>query len=156
MSWPEAGAGEGKMSGNIRRQEAVSGRTSRRRLLRSAVTGTAGATVRFPAAPSAYNRIAQESAPGEFESVATTSLAEILARDAPGGIDLLKLDCEGAEYEILGAASREDLMRVREIRMEYHNGKAGELRMLLQGAGFAITREHADSAANGTLWAARA
>jgi len=36
--------------------------------------------------------------------------------------DLLKLDCEGAEYEILFSASQDTLDRVQRIVMEYHTG----------------------------------
>jgi len=36
-------------------------------------------------------------------------------------IDLLKLDCEGAEYAILMGASAESLARVQRIIMEYHD-----------------------------------
>lgn len=36
-------------------------------------------------------------------------------------IDLLKLDCEGAEYAILMGASTESLARVQRIVMEYHD-----------------------------------
>ena len=37
---------------------------------------------------------------------------------------LLKLDCEGAEYEILFSASPESLSRIGSIAMEYHRGLA--------------------------------
>jgi hypothetical protein len=36
-------------------------------------------------------------------------------------IDLLKLDCEGAEYAILMGASAESLAHVQRIVMEYHD-----------------------------------
>lgn len=40
----------------------------------------------------------------------------------PARIDLLKLDCEGAEYYLLADARFLDHLRPREIRMEYHRG----------------------------------
>jgi len=40
----------------------------------------------------------------------------------PSGIDLLKLDCEGAEYYLLADPCFLDHLRPREIRMEYHRG----------------------------------
>lgn len=56
--------------------------------------------------------------------------------------DLLKLDCEGAEYEILRGASQECLQRVRYIAGEYHagmdEGNAGDFERLLTRAGFTI------------------
>jgi len=120
-----------------------------------AVSAVAGKNVRFPLAPSVYNRIAAENESGEFETVRTTSLAEILVRDAVQGIDLLKLDCEGAEYDILFSAAPLDLGRVREIRMEYHSGRDTELRTYLRNAGFEITFFRPDSALTGNIWARR-
>ncbi len=37
-----------------------------------------------------------------------------------GTIDVLKLDCEGAEFDIIEALSTENLKRIRVIGMEYH------------------------------------
>lgn len=57
--------------------------------------------------------------------------------------DLLKLDCEGAEYEILFGASEASLTRIRHIVGEYHEGlnehMAHELRDFLQHRGFEVT-----------------
>lgn len=120
-----------------------------------AVSAVAGQNVRFPLAPSVYNRIAAENESGEFESVQTTNLAEILAHDALQGIDLLKIDCEGAEYDILLGAASEDLQRIREIRMEYHLGREVELRDYLVASGFEIVHLRRDSAETGNIWARR-
>ena len=92
---------------------------------------------------------------GEFETVRTTNLAEILARDVRQDIDLLKLDCEGAEYDILFTATPTDIQRIREIRMEFHLGRDEELKVFLQHAGFEITNFRRDSADSGSLWARR-
>jgi hypothetical protein len=58
-------------------------------------------------------------------------------RHLPAAVDLLKLDCEGAEYHLL--ADRRFLGRLapREIRMEYHRG-AAPLLPLLQAAGYTV------------------
>jgi FkbM family methyltransferase len=57
---------------------------------------------------------------GRQEEIAVTTLDDLLARlDAPE-IDVCKLDCEGAEYEALKAASDEALRRIKRICMEYH------------------------------------
>ena len=57
--------------------------------------------------------------------------------------DFLKLDCEGAEYEIIYAASPKTLARIHRIAMEYHDRvdkvtKAKELVAFLIGHGFRI------------------
>jgi FkbM family methyltransferase len=125
------------------------------RARRLAVSGEHGKRVRFPVAPSVYNRIAEEGESGTFETVETTSLAQIVATDAPGGIDLLKLDCEGAEYDILYAPDA-PLESIREIRMEYHGGRGQELAGFLRGRGFRIDKLEPDSPWTGMLWASRA
>lgn len=51
----------------------------------------------------------------DFDAVESVTLGDIISDVGP--IDLLKLDCEGAEYEIL----KSDLSQIREIIMEYHN-----------------------------------
>jgi len=57
-------------------------------------------------------------------------------------IDLLKLDCEGAEYAILMGASAESLARVQRIVMEYHDIDAehehSRLVRFLEGSGFSV------------------
>lgn len=59
-----------------------------------------------------------------------------------GSIDLLKMDCEGAEWEIfLGGAALGD---VRQIRMEYHldqvDGGIGQLSAVASDLGFEIVK----------------
>ena len=69
------------------------------------------------------------------------------------GIDLLKLDCEGAEWDIL--TDTESLSSVSEIRMEYHLMRGHtleELRSLLAAAGFSITH-HCPENGYGIIWA---
>jgi hypothetical protein len=53
------------------------------------------------------------------------TLSAILRDNAIDRVDLLKLDGEGAEWEILPAMSDEDLGKIRQIVMEVHAGEAG-------------------------------
>lgn len=64
-----------------------------------------------------------ESATGAAGLVECLSLADAFERYEIEHCDLLKLDCEGAEYDILFYASAETLSRVKRIVMEYHDGK---------------------------------
>lgn len=48
------------------------------------------------------------------------SLVSVMAEEQIDQVDLLKLDCEGAEYEILLKTSPEILHRIKRIIMEYH------------------------------------
>jgi FkbM family methyltransferase len=58
--------------------------------------------------------------------VRCTTLSKVLQEHQIEKVDLLKLDCEGAEWEILPATSDEDLGRIRQIVMEVHGGENGE------------------------------
>ena len=75
------------------------------------------------------------------------------------GCDLLKLDCEGAEFELIGATPAEALRRVRRLVAEVHGraGDVGELRARLEDLGFA-TRIEIKSTEHrlGLVFAARA
>jgi FkbM family methyltransferase len=54
-------------------------------------------------------------------SVSSLSLADALARLGLESCDLLKLDCEGAEYSILFGTPQPVLEHIRRIVMEYHD-----------------------------------
>jgi FkbM family methyltransferase len=53
--------------------------------------------------------------------VPAVSLADVFIRHNISRCDLLKLDCEGAEYEILLSATMETLLKVRRLVMETHD-----------------------------------
>jgi hypothetical protein len=55
----------------------------------------------------------------------------------PAGIELLKLDCEGAEYHLLADARFLGHLRPRAIRMEFHRG-AGPLVAALERARYQV------------------
>ncbi len=70
------------------------------------------------------------------------TLDQVFDREAIDRCDFLKLDCEGAEYEILGAASDETLGRVDRIAMEWHRLAEGHdpdaLADRLRSLGFSV------------------
>ncbi len=53
-------------------------------------------------------------------------------------VDLLKLDCEGAEYEILGITSPETFQKIDRIAMECHERRMPEAAETLKRAGYAV------------------
>lgn len=120
---------------------------------RLAVTGKAGEPVRFPVAASAYNAIVTDeaaAADSDVEWVKTTDLCRIV--EPVQRVDLLKIDCEGAEYDILSPAAQDALRKVSAIRMEYHLGRSQELIAFLERCGFRLTRAKSDRADSGSLW----
>jgi FkbM family methyltransferase len=97
---------------------------------------------------------------GSSVRVPCTTLAEIMTANGIERIDLLKMDCEGAEYEILFGTSPDVLAKIVEIRMEIHNlGIEGcepaRLKDYLQSRDFVITRDEPFSPSEGTLWVRR-
>lgn len=69
-------------------------------------------------------------------------------------VDLLKIDCEGGEWEILGCPSL--LRRTRFLRLEYHLGDGHtltDLEALLGAGGHRIRRLERRTAANSGLLA---
>ncbi len=73
-------------------------------------------------------------------SIQITSLSEAVERIG-GAVDLLKLDCEGAEWAIF--EDEEAFRRVRVVRMEYHLTEGRDLRDLekcITKLGFRIDR----------------
>jgi FkbM family methyltransferase len=58
--------------------------------------------------------------PTRRRTVPCWSLGELLRHERIEEVDLLKMDCEGSEYEILAHTEDRDLRRFRRIAMEYH------------------------------------
>jgi len=78
--------------------------------------------------------------PGTIQ-VDCLSLADVITENTLNRIDLLKLDCEGAEYNILLGSEPDTLARIQRIVMEYHdNGPHNhtELVELLQRQGYQV------------------
>jgi FkbM family methyltransferase len=89
------------------------------------------------------------------ERVRMTSLGRLLSEEGIEAVDLLKLDCEGAEWDILPAA--EDVLpRVRQICMEFHCDRGWtpeKLAAWLRDRGYRVW--HTRGPWNGLLWATR-
>ena len=87
------------------------------------------------------------------------TLSQLIADNNLEKVDLLKLNCEGAEYEIL-YSSADCLRRVDKVRLEYHNlderrSNVTSLAGFLIQQGFRITQEYPYTDMDGFLWADR-
>ena len=92
---------------------------------------------------------------GEQLDCPTVTLAGLLSDEGLERVDLLKLDCEGAEWDIL-PASEGVLPGIRQICMEFHCERgwtAPRLAEWLTNRGFTVT--HTSGRWNGLLWARR-
>jgi FkbM family methyltransferase len=88
-------------------------------------------------------------------NVKSITLQRIFEDNSFNKCDLLKIDCEGAEYDILYSCPPEVLKRVDQIAMEVHRGEEenqniGAMKLFLQSQGF-VTRQRPV----GKLWAWR-
>ncbi len=78
----------------------------------------------------------------EVQKVQTITLEKILDRHRIGQVDLLKIDCEGAEFAILEDSPSKVLYKVSNIFLEYHDWVPGadhrRLKTLLESRGFRV------------------
>ncbi len=72
------------------------------------------------------NRSKRPEDEGNQVTVRSVPLAEAIARLGPDGCQLLKVDCEGAEFDIFLETQSTVLDRVERIVMEYHDGVADQ------------------------------
>lgn len=103
--------------------------------------GAATGTARFYAAGTnegGGSLFADTGRTAEAIDVPVQSLAEALAGHRIAGVDFLKMDCEGAEYDILFAAAPDLLGRLGRISMECHPEGGHQV-----GDMVAFLREHA-------------
>lgn len=86
------------------------------------VSGTVVASQSFFIARDSFDySVFNEYKSKEKISVENTTLPSIIDENNIVRIDLLKMNCEGAEYEILMNTPDSYLKKINEIRMEYHN-----------------------------------
>lgn len=70
---------------------------------------------------SPYNRLGADVS--DAVSVDVRSIGGVVSDDVASRVDLLKLDCEGAEYEIVAAITSEMASQISRIRMEFEPGE---------------------------------
>ncbi len=96
---------------------------------------------------------------GEAVEIECITLAEAFDRYAITRCDFLKLDCEGAEYEILLGAPSDVFARIARLALEYHDKLTAhhhdELVRRLESEGFAVTVRDHPSSGSGYLYARR-
>ena len=84
--------------------------------------------------------------------VKSISIRDIIARYGLSKIDLLKMDCEGCEYDVFRNIEDETISRIRNIILEFHDG-IQFLAEFLEKMGYSVTYEH--STGTGILKARR-
>ena len=66
------------------------------------------------------------SSGAEGASVTAVTLADFLDENGLDGVDLLKMDIEGSEFEVLLTAEIDTLRRIRRVELEYHERQGPE------------------------------
>jgi FkbM family methyltransferase len=103
-----------------------------------------------------YPSLKGESENANSQSIECVTLAKIMKDNGIEKVGLLKMDCEGAEYEIFKNTAADVLEKVEEIRMEYHNigsnENVRELRNLLLEKGFEETHFSETTNVFGNIW----
>jgi FkbM family methyltransferase len=104
----------------------------------AAVVGRAITTVTFYPEGNASGHLTQLPHDSSGISVDALTLGEIVLRNELTRVDLLKLDCEGSEYEIIFSTPTDIWQRIERVRMEYHQGRADELKTHFGKLGFRL------------------
>ncbi len=119
---------------------------------RFAVSAVDGQSVKMPISPSPYNRILSDEEDDSSGWVETRTLRNILDAADIFPVDLVKIDCEGAEYDILFQSNEQVFDRVKEIRLEYHEGRAADILSYLEQHGFELINHRRDNVESGNMW----
>ena len=93
-------------------------------------------------APDEYQCMVSGHIPSEqlLSNVPGISLGQLLRDHAVERVDLLKIDCEGGEFEILESMPGDVFGRIRNIVFEYHQvgGKLKSVKQLLRREGYSL------------------
>jgi FkbM family methyltransferase len=114
----------------------------------AAVGATSGTATFFLMDTTGGNSLFQYTNPKEKITVPMVTLEDIFAKYHIATCDFLKIDCEGAEYQILYTAPPALLQKVRLIMLEHHaftgnpRNTPEELTRFLQTHGFIVTAPH--------------
>lgn len=111
--------------------------------INAAVTATPGSiSLNLSAASTAHSIVKSEYSSGQTITVKSVNLEEFCREQNIGKIDFLKVDCEGAENEIILNLSDAFVNNIDKIVLEYHERFTGldhgEISRFLAKRGFAV------------------
>lgn len=128
---------------------------------RVGVAGSRGRRQLFLANGSPFHSFYRTQEGKGHVEIGCITLQEIFDENNIEQCDVLKIDCEGAEFEILLNTPLTYLAKIQEIRMECHDVGGGELqraRLLayLKAGGFRLVRFTQDTPTSSTWWLQKA
>jgi FkbM family methyltransferase len=106
----------------LRRNVEQNGFGDRIEVNQMAVAAIAGETVLFEdnGGGSGLNGLVSVGHEAANAAAVTTTTFDEIAAKAPGPIDVVKIDCEGGEYDVVLASSADSWTSVQRVVMEYH------------------------------------
>jgi len=125
---------------------------------RAAVVGKSSPPVWFPRQSNVFNAIdtqaSSEKNPDD-ELVPTITFAEVVGPPHLPASNMVKLDCEGGEYDIILNSEDSAFDRIEEIRLEYHRGPRQQLFARFEKLGFSRRQFMDEGEGGGYLWLTR-
>ena len=93
----------------------------------------------------------------KYVEIKSITLKDVFDDNKIKRCDILKMDCEGAEYEIFYKAPKRYLKKIREIRLEYHHlddeiNNIEKLTDFLESNGFRRKKINRDAHDSGIAW----
>ncbi len=143
------------------RQNAARNRRSNIAVVQVACGATKGRAVLYSAyGDEARNTLDANSggSPRAAADVEVVTLTELFGRMNVAKCDLLKIDCEGSEYDILLKSPPEIFSRIQQIALEYHPGFSDsdtpeKLEIFLKDRGFDVSSRTGDIPGYGYMYA---
>ena len=139
----------------LERNLALSGAAGKRVHLHPVGLATTGGRrwVRFDEAKASFAGTAGEGGGLASEEIDLVDCRQYLAELRLGPVDILKVDCEGCEYDVVGSGAILDALAPRSVRIEYHAGSE-PLERALANRSYRV--EKAGGPVVGLLFASRA
>jgi FkbM family methyltransferase len=142
----------------LRRNVAANGLEGRIHVHEAALAGETGfAMFERTGNASGFNRLAAVDGRDEGIRVETVSFDDVVARsDQP--IELVKMDCEGGEYDLVYRSDPANWQSVQRLVLEYHpvQGESWEeLRAWFAGVGLHVVRSSPGTPGLGVAWLSR-
>lgn len=100
-----------------------------------------------------------DDSPGAHSAVAVkASTFDLAVADSPAPFDVVKVDCEGGEYDLVYRSAKDNWASVQRVVMEYHPvaGESwAELSEWFAAVGLTVVRHEPNGAGLGTAWLSR-
>jgi FkbM family methyltransferase len=112
--------------------------------LQRVVTSSEGQVLKFPSRSSPNNKLSANNIGESFTDVISTTL-NTLSGYCNNRINILKIDCEGGEYDIL--QHHQNFSSIPEIRMELHGSEKDKSNLItyLKNKGYAVSQHFGDN-----------